>query len=89
MAFDIEFDSDALKDLKKLDRAVQQRLLGFLRQRVASLDNPRDLGEALAGAKLGTYWKYRVGDWRIICDIQDSRIIVRVLRIGNRREVYR
>ena len=47
------------------------------------------MGEALAGAKLGNYWTYRVGDWRIICDIQDKRIVVRVLRIGNRKEVYR
>jgi len=51
--------------------------------------NPRDMGEALAGSTLGNYWKYRVGDWRIICDIQDQRIVVRVLRVGNRREVYR
>lgn len=89
MAYSIEFDPDALKDLKKLDRPIQQRLVGFLRQRIAQLDNPRELGEALSGAKLGNYWKYRVGDWRIICDIQDNRIVVRVLRIGNRREVYR
>jgi mRNA interferase RelE/StbE len=89
LAFEIEFDPDALKDLKKLDRPIQQRLLGFLKQRVAVLDNPRDIGEALAGAKLGNYWKYRVGDWRIICDIQDHRIIVRVMRIGNRREGYK
>ena len=89
MAFEIEFDPAAVKDLKKLDRRVQQRLIGFLKLRVAPLDNPRNIGEALAGAKWGSYWKYRVGDWRIICDIQDRRIIVRVLRIGNRREVYR
>jgi len=89
LAYEIEFDPEAVKDLKKLDRPVQQRLIGFLKLRVATLANPRDLGEALAGSKLGSYWKYRVGDWRIICDIQDRRIIVRVLRIGNRREVYR
>jgi len=89
LAFEIEFDPDAVKDLRKLDRQVQQRLIGFLKLRVAALDNPRDLGEALAGGKFGTYWKYRVGDWRIICDIQDRRIVVRVMRIGNRREVYR
>ena len=85
----IEFDPAAIDDLKKLDRPIQQRLLGFLRQRVATLVNPRSIGEALSGAKLGNYWKYRVGDWRIICDIQDERIVVRVLRIGNRRDVYR
>ncbi len=89
MAYEIEFDPDALKDLRKLDRPIQQRLIGFLKHRVAALENPRDLGEPLAGAMLGNYWKYRVGDWRIICDIQDRRIVVRVLRIGNRREVYR
>ena len=89
MAFRVEFDPAALKDLRKLDRAVQQRLVGFLRTRVATLEDPRSLGEALAGARLGSYWKYRVGDWRIICDMQDERIVVRVLRIGNSREIYR
>lgn len=89
MGFDIQFDPGALDDLKKLDRPIQLRLLGFLRQRVAVLDDPRAIGEALAGSRLGNYWKYRVGDWRIICDIQDRNIIVRVMRVGNRHEVYR
>ena len=89
MAYRIEFDPDAVKDLKKLDRPVQQRLIGFLKERVAQLDNPRSIGEALTGAGLGHYWKYRVGDWRIVCDIQDDRVVVRVLRVGNRKEVYR
>ena len=89
MAYEIEFDPEAVKDLRKLDRSIQARLLGFLRQRVAPLENPRDLGEALTGATLGSYWKYRAGDWRIICDIQDRRLIVRVLRLGNRRDIYR
>ncbi|MEY4028811.1 addiction module toxin RelE [Limnohabitans sp. T6-5] len=89
MAWQIEFDPDALKDLRKLDKPIQIRLVGFLRTRVSSLTNPRDIGEALSGQRLGSYWKYRVGDWRIICDIQDQKILVRVLRIGNRREVYR
>ena len=89
MAWLIEFDPDALKDLRKLDKPIQIRLVVFLRSRVSGLTNPRDIGEALSGQKLGSYWKYRVGDWRIICDIQDQRIVIRVLRIGNRREVYR
>ena len=89
MAWRVEFDPDAVKDLKKLDKPVQARILDFLRERLARLDNPRELGEPLAGSKLGNYWKYRVGDWRIICDLQDQRIVVRVLRVGNRREVYR
>lgn len=89
MGYSVEFDPAALKDLKKIDRPVQQRLVGFLRTRVAVLANPRDIGEALAGSRLGHYWKYRVGEWRIVCDIEDARIVVRVLRLGNRREVYR
>ncbi|HWS13898.1 MAG TPA: type II toxin-antitoxin system RelE/ParE family toxin [Rhodocyclaceae bacterium] len=89
MAYEIEFDPDALKDPKKLERPDQQPLVGFLKHRVAAFENPRDLGEPLAGARPGNYWKYRVGNWRIICDIPDRRIVVRVLRIGDRREVYR
>ena len=89
MGFKVEFDPDAVKDFKKLDRPIQQRLVGFLRERVATLDDPRSIGETLSGTKLGQYWKYRVGDWRIICDIQDSRIVVRVLRVGIRKEIYR
>ena len=89
MAWRVEFDPDAVRDLKKLDKQVQTRILAFLRERLARLENPRELGEALAGSKLGNYWKYRVGDWRIICDLQEQRIVVRVLRVGNRREVYR
>ena len=89
MAWQIEFDPDTLKDLRKLDKPIQIRLVGFLRTRVSSLTNPRDIGEALSGQRLGSYWKYRVGDWRIVCDIQEQKILLRVLRIGNRREVYR
>ena len=81
MGYRIEFDPDALKELKKLDRLVQQRLLAFLGTRVGALENPRDIGEPLAGARLGSSWKYRVGDWRISCDIQDTRVLVRVLRL--------
>ena len=89
MAWQIEFDPDALKDLRKIDKQIQIRLVGFLRSRVGALDDPRSIGEALSGQRLASYWKYRVGDWRIISDIQDQRIVVRVLRMDNRREVYR
>jgi mRNA interferase RelE/StbE len=89
LAWQVEFDPDAVKELRKIDRQIQIRILDFLKNRLIPLDNPRQLGEALSGSKLGNYWKYRVGDWRIICDLQDQRIVVRVLRIGNRREVYR
>ena len=85
----IEYDSEAEKDLRDLDKTVQRRILKFLRHRVALLENPRSIGQALTGSTLGNYWKYRVGDYRIIVDFIDARICVRVIRIGNRREVYR
>lgn len=85
----IEFDPRAEKELAKLDREVARRILRFLRERVAVLGDPRSLGEALHGPELGRFWKYRVGDYRLICIIQDQRITVVVLRIGHRRDVYR
>lgn len=89
MAWSIEFEKEAEKELKKLDRQVALRIVKFLRQRVAVLDNPRSIGEALKGSALGDYWKYRVGDYRIIADVQDAKLIVQVVRLGNRSEIYR
>jgi mRNA interferase RelE/StbE len=84
----IEFEKDAEKDLKRLDQVVQRRIVKFLRERVAVLENPRSIGQALSGSTLGDYWKYRVGDYHIIVDIQDRRLCVQVVRLGSRREVY-
>jgi mRNA interferase RelE/StbE len=84
----IEFDEAAKKELAKLDRQVAQRLLDFLTQRVISLKDPRSVGQALKGSKLGEFWKYRVGDFRIIANIQDQKMIILVLRVGNRRVIY-
>lgn len=89
MAWRINVSASAEKQLAKLDRAVAKRILAFLRERVAPLDDPRVIGEALRGSDLGEFWKYRVGDWRLICEIQDKQILITVLSVGNRREVYR
>jgi mRNA interferase RelE/StbE len=89
LAWRIEVTQTAEKQLAKLDRPVARRIVTFLRERVAASDDPRSLGEALKGSELGEYWKYRVGDWRLICQIEDARITVVVLRLGNRRDVYR
>jgi len=85
----IEFDEAAKKELAKLDRQVARRLLDFLTQRVISFKDPCSVGQALKGSKLGEFWKYRVGDFRIIAKIQDQKMIILVLRVGNRREIYR
>jgi mRNA interferase RelE/StbE len=89
MAWKVEFDGAAEHDLDKLDPQVARRILSFLFERVATLDDPRSIGEALKGSKLGDLWKYRVGDYRVISDIQDGALRVLVVRVGNRREVYR
>ena len=89
MVWRIELSETAEKQLSKLDRPVAQRLRTFLRERVAVLDDPRSIGEALKGSMLGEFWKYRVGDWRLICEIRDQKITIAVLSLGNRREVYR
>ena len=89
MVWRIDISATAEKQLGKLDRPVAQHILTFLRERVAVLDDPRAIGEALRGGALGEFWKYRVGDWRVICEIQDKQIVITVLSLGNRREVYR
>lgn len=89
MAWRIELSGLAQRNLKQLDRTVAQRILVFLHGRLAQLDDPRSIGQALRGSTLGQFWKYRVGDWRIIANIEDREIRILVVRIGNRREVYR
>ncbi len=89
MAWKIEIERSAERELDKLNPQIACRILLFLRDRVASLDDPRSIGEALKGSKLGTFWKYRVGDYRIIARIEDAEIKILVLKIGNRRDVYR
>lgn len=89
MAWRIEIDDKAKNDLAALDKAVARRITAFLRERVAQLDDPRSIGEALKGSKLGAFWKYRVGDYRVVASIEDGALRILVVRIGNRKEVYR
>ena len=89
MAWTVEVSESALRELDKLNTQHARRILKFLDDRVAGLDDPRAIGQALQRAKLGEFWKYRVGDYRLICKIVDERLIVLVLRIGHRREIYR
>jgi mRNA interferase RelE/StbE len=89
LAWTIEYTDSAKRQLHKLDKQAARRIVEFMDERVAKAANPRDLGKALTGESLGVFWRYRVGDYRIICDIQDKKLCVLVIRIGNRREVYR
>jgi mRNA interferase RelE/StbE len=89
LAWQIKFDDASKKDLAKIDKQTARRITAFLRERVAVLDDPRSIGDALKGSRLGSFWKYRVGDYRIITHIEDGALLILVVRIGNRREVYR
>lgn len=89
MVWRVELSSLAQKNLDQLDPQLAKRILLFLRDRVATLDDPRSIGDALKGTKLGEFWKYRVGDYRIIARIEDGALCILVVRVGNRREVYR
>ena len=89
MAWKVELDEAAEHELDKLDPQVARRILSFLFDRVAKLDDPRSIGESLKGSKLGAFWKYRVGDYRIVASIEDDALRVLVVRVGNRREAYR
>ena len=89
MAWRIEFEDQAKKELGKLDKQSALRITTFLRTRVEGRDDPRSVGQALKGGRLGELWKYRVGDYRIITSIEDDAVRVLVLKIGHRREVYR
>ncbi len=89
MAWRIEFTDTVVRQFEKLDKAAGQRIEKFLRDRVAVLENPCNIGEALQGERFGEFWKYRVGDYRLIARIEDVRVLILVVRIGHRRDVYR
>lgn len=88
MAWTTEYAETAKKQLRKLDKIAARRIVDFMDERVAPSNDPRAIGKALKGP-LGDLWRYRVGDYRVICDIQDKLLIVLVLQVGNRREIYR
>lgn len=88
MVWTIEFLPEAAKELRKLDRQVAARIVKTLEERIATLDDPRQIGSALVGDHAG-YWRWRIGDYRVVARIEDERITILVVRVVHRREVYR
>ena len=88
MAWQIEFDSEAENDLKKINREMQRRILRYLRERIATGKDPRRFGAPLR-RELSGLWKYRLGDYRIICRIEDKKVVVYVIRVGHRKDIYK
>lgn len=89
MAWTISYTETALKQLRKLDRTIARRLVDFMDERIAPLVDPRSQGKSLRGPAFGSLWRYRVGDYRLLCEIQDGRLIVLVVMIAHRKDAYR
>ncbi len=87
MSWDYRVSERALKELRKLGPDASRRILAFLDNRIQGTDNPRQFGKALKG-ELGEFWRYRIGDYRILCKIEDNVLIVLVVIIGHRRDIY-
>jgi mRNA interferase RelE/StbE len=87
LAWTIEIEERALRDLKKLDRTIQREITDYLRQRIATAENPRDFGKPLRDGKFGL-WHYRVRDYRIICRLRDEHLVVLVVKFGHRSTIY-
>ena len=86
--FHVRLSDQAKNELRKMDKHVSSLILGWIRKNLEGCENPRSIGKALTGDKAGA-WRYRVGDYRIICEIHDEDIIILVLSVGHRRENYR
>lgn len=87
MVWTINYSDRALKSLRKMDKQNARRIVDFMDLRIAVAADPRQSGKALKG-DLGEFWRYRVGDYRILCEIRDNELIILVATIGHRREVY-
>ena len=88
LTWTIEYSATARSQLRKLDKHMARRIVNYMSQRVAALENPRNMGKALTGP-MGEFWRYRVGNYRVVCDIKDDVLRVLVVRVGSRDRVYR
>ena len=89
MPWIIKYTESAQRQLKKLDKSAALRVLDYMDERIGILVDPRSAGKNLVGPRMGSYWRYRVGDLRVVCDIQDQIVVILVIEIGHRRDVYR
>jgi mRNA interferase RelE/StbE len=87
LTWTVEFDDSAAKELRKLDRQTQREILTYFRQRIATDEDPRRFGKPLS-RELAGLWRYRVRDYRMICNIEDNRLMVLVVRVSHRKDVY-
>lgn len=87
MAWTVEVKPEALRQIKRLDAGARRLVMRYIDERIAASDDPRAFGHALVGDLKGL-WRYRVGDLRLICSIEDEQLLVLLVKVGHRREVY-
>lgn len=87
MRYKVQFTQRALKDLKKLDRYTAGLILGWVRKNLENCENPRLHGKGLSANRSGQ-WRYRVGDYRLLAEIEDNTITILILNVGHRRDIY-
>jgi len=88
LVWTVKFSDEAKRNLKKLDKSTQKRITHFLQTRLQNTDNPRATGKSLQG-NLSGLWRYRIGDFRLLCRIEDGELIILVIEIGHRKEIYK
>lgn len=87
MKYTVKYTAGAIKNLKKLDKHTQALILGWIEKNLMNCENPRQHGKCLTANRSGQ-WRYRIGDYRLICEIEDDKIVILILSIGHRREIY-
>ncbi len=88
MAWRVEWEDEAVKELKKLDTKARRTIVRFMRDKIATDEDPRRFGDPLRKDLKGL-WKYRIGPYRVICSIEDRQIVVLVVRVGHRKNIYK
>ena len=89
MVWTLEFTERSRRQLSGIDRSDRERILRFVHDRLLKLDDPRSLGMALKGSELGSYWRFRVGDYRLICNLKDDLFVILLVEVGHRSAIYR
>ena len=87
MTYHVEFTKEALKELKKLDRHTAAMITGWIRKNLEGCENPRQHGKGLTANRSGQ-WRYRIGDYRLLANIQDNKVVILILQVGHRSEIY-
>ncbi len=87
MTYHVEFSQNALKELKRLDKHTAAMIIGWIRKNLEGCEDPRQHGKGLTANRSGQ-WRYRIGDYRLLTDIQDSKVVILILQVGHRGENY-